>query len=177
MSTFSIKPIYPISIQRRTLSFEQGRSSKEYHIIYIETAGGRALVINRWGRKGSWGQMQVFAFSKLTEAASYAAEKEREKIGKGYSVSAVPPVQVCADEYDFRMRLGPQYIANLNPDNLRFLLGEDVDTTGVRERENPEFEQTPDGRWVRKEKPLNTIKDPEPTVEEQVSRNPLWGLF
>lgn len=168
--------IYPIKIERMTLAYEQGRSAKEYHIVQINMANGRSVVITRWGRKGSWGQMLAAPFDKFEGACHFADEKRRDKQNKGYRVTSSGAVD-CVDEYKFRSVLGPQYVTNIGPDILKFILGDEVDTTGVRMRENPEFEQTADGRWVRKEKPLNTIKDPEPTLEEQVSRNPLWGMF
>lgn len=159
---------YPVIVQKLSLKHRLG--SKEYHIVLIANANG-GLIVNRWGKTGTWGQMQTDFH--LSDAAKSAFEaKRREKEGRGYHEERITTV-VC-DDYDaFNKALGPQYMMQIGGDNLnRIVPG--ISIVGSREVK-PRIWDEKAGRYA--DHTPKTIPEPETTIEEHISRNANWGAF
>lgn len=170
-----------ILIQRSHLNYTGAGSNKDYRTVLIQNnKTNRAIIIFRWGKAGAWGQMKVERFDRVSEAVAAVRTKISEKQNKGYRhVGIGTTVNNLDSEDQFKHVLGPQYWAQIGADNLKFICPE-VDATGSRERPNPDWELGADGKWHAKPPPTRMVPDPvepEPTAEEQVQRNPMWGMF
>jgi predicted DNA-binding WGR domain protein len=173
-------PVYPIALRKKSMLHRQG--TKEYHQVLITNGEGRALLIQRWGRKNAEGTMDFDTFSDSGTAVRAFDQKDREKRARGYDHDpARDTIVECADEAEFRRKLGRMYLFKAGAANLDFI-SPGIDTTGVEEADPYPFETTRDGRVVRKGfQPKHTFTDfvepAQPSVEEQVAENELWGMF
>lgn len=172
-------PVYPIALRKKSMLHRQG--SKEYHQVLITNGEGRAVLIQRWGKKGAEGQMSVEAFDGTERAVEKFDAKDRDKRRNGYEHDpARDTISECVDEAEFRRKLGPVYLHKLGPKNLEHI-APGADASNVKDPDPPtEFDSN--GRVVRKGyQPKHTFTDfvepPKPTVEDHVRENENWGLF
>ena len=165
--------IYPITVRKVTLGHRQG--TKEYHLALIETDDGRAVLINRWGKVGQWGQMAIEA-GTADECGRALQQKRNEKEGRGYGYD--PTKDKTAKSLDlpsFKKVLGDGYFYKLGAHMKH--LDPDADATGVREPVESEYEDEA-GRLVHKGyQPKHTPKIVEPTPAEINAGNPDWGTW
>lgn len=174
--------VFPIAIRKKSMLHRQG--TKEYHQVLVVTGDDRAMLIQRWGKKNTWGDMKTEVFRDVGQASAAFEAKDREKrSGRGgYENDASRDTIVeCNDEAEFRAKLGRQYFFKAGANNLDFIVP-GIDTEGVEFVTPSEFEEVAPGRVVRKGyQPRHTFTDFEkphvPTVEEQVADNPDWGMF
>lgn len=169
--------MFPMTVVKQSRRAKSSSGGKEYHLVLISSPSDRskALVIKRWGKAGKWGAMDVMTGSYDQVRREYD-EKWREKFNGEYREVVKDETKTVHDEVELRIALGPQYVATMGASNLQFLLP-GADTKGVRDPDNPEFEKRADGTWRKKERPPRIIPDPEPTLEEQIAANPMWGMF
>ncbi len=68
------------------LSLEHKGGTKAYHLLRISLSDKSSLVVNRWGKLGSFGETshETFPTSILADKAFY--KKKREKEGRGYGL-------------------------------------------------------------------------------------------
>lgn len=169
--------MFPINMHKRKLVHKGGM--KEYHTVILLTDDDRALVIRRWCKVKSWGQMEVECFSDREVGSNAFFAKIEEKSKRGYVVDPGISHEVL-DLSDLKRILGAQYWAQLGPENAEWLIP-GVDTTGIKAPPMATWEKTDKtGRYKRVEPPLLTIEQPpprEPTIDERVAQNPNWGMF
>lgn len=172
-------PIYPIALRKKSMLHRQG--TKEYHQVLITNGEGRALLINRWGKKNTEGQMKVDVFQDVGQAIEMFDAKDRDKKRNGYDHDPARDAIVQAeDEAEFRKKLGVLYLAKLGADNLEHI-APGADTTGVRAPDPlPEFDR--EGKIVRKGyQPRNKFTDfiepAGPSVADEVAHNENWGSW
>ncbi|UIN38314.1 WGR domain-containing protein [Methylobacterium oryzae] len=172
-------PVYPIALRKKSMLHRQG--TKEYHQVLIVNGEGRAVVIQRWGKKNAEGQMRVDAFHHSDAAVAEFESKDRDKKRNGYEHDpARDTIVQCDDEADFRKKLGILYLSKLGPDNLEHI-APGADTTGVRTPDpQPEFDR--DGKIVRKgyqprHKFTDFVEPAGPSVADEVAHNENWGTW
>lgn len=149
---------YPIVVTKTRLHFKSGSSDKEYHLVRIVCANGNAMLIKRWGKTATWGQMDV-----LTGTGT-AATRDRiwnEKVGKGYEQTH--HVTEEAQNYNEFSALVPGYLKKLTPEQIAHVLGDTAPDKGVREGFKPTAPAEP--------------PPPPPSEAERYAANPLWGAF
>lgn len=170
---------YPIALRKKSMIHRQG--TKEYHQVLITNGDGKALLIQRWGKRNTEGQMQVVAYNTTGAAVSEFDKKDRQKRSNGYEHdSSRDTIVECADEFEFRKKLGHIYLHKLGPKNLEHI-APGADTSNVVDAEEPPVFD-PNGRVVRKgyeprHKFTDFVEPPKPTVESQVAENENWGLW
>lgn len=152
---------FPISIRKTKLKFKSGSSDKEYHILEIlSAADGRALLIKRWGKSDTWGQLGFYAGSK-SQVIFERNSVYREKITKGYE-EINDAVVVCEAESQFIDKLGAGYFRAI----VGTRLGEGKIATDASGRARTAVDAMPE---PPKPKPQ--------TDAERYAHNPAWGLF
>lgn len=174
--------VFPIAIRKKSMLHQQG--TKEYHQVLVVTGDNRGMLMQRWGKKGAWGQMSTEVFRDVGQATAAFENKDREKRSgrSGYRHDpARDTIVECNDEAEFRAKLGRQYFFQAGANNLDFIVP-GIDTTGVETVTPAEFEEVAPGRVVKKGyQPKHEFKDfvepPKPTVEDQIAENPNWGMF
>lgn len=172
-------PVYPIALRKKSMLHRQG--TKEYHQVLITNGEGKAVLIQRWGKRNTEGQMSVEAFHGTERAVEKFDHKDRDKRRNGYEHDPSRDTIVeCKDETEFRKKLGHIYLHKLGPANLEHI-APGADTSNVKDPEPPpEFDRN--GRVVRKgyepkHKFDGFVEPPKPTVEQQVAENENWGLW
>lgn len=163
---------YPIQIIKKSLDHQGG--TKSYHTVQVITADGRQLLVKRWGKKGSFGSIDVMIGN--TNIGAETAKIIRDKQKRGYD--EVDHKDFRANDLDdFKRLMTPRLYTSLGAANLAYLIP-DADTTGIKDAENVEWEKNPDGTMRIKQKPpLPLPPPPEETIEEKIARNPMWGAF
>ncbi|MCP1540031.1 WGR domain-containing protein [Methylorubrum extorquens] len=173
--------VYPIAIRKKSMLHRQG--TKEYHQVLIVNGEGRAVLVQRWGKKNTTGQMKVETFERSEMAVTSFEMKDSEKRSHrgGYEHDAGRDNLIeCANAAEFAKALGPHLRFNMGAANLLHV-APDLDVSGVKEPDPvPEFDR--DGKVVRKGyQPKHVFKDfvdpAAPTVEEEVAANPNWGSW
>lgn len=170
--------VYPITISKTTMGYTYGRSDKQYHVLVLHNADGRAVLINRWGKRGSWGKLDVQQYNSDDEAYKTAQKLTGYKISsRGYTIEAENTVE-CNDARKLIDALGPQYYYNIGCEALKWL-DPDISVSGVKPPESlsPVFVQDKNGRWVPEPRPPRMPAELVPTPEPIVEKNPMWGLF
>lgn len=162
---------FPVTVEKTRLEHNAG--TKAYFIVVITTSSGRSLVINRWGKVGTWGQMKVERFEKILDAKKTAALKHGQKIGNGYILEKTEK-RTAENEDDLKRVLG-SYWPYMGRDNLLWL-ELDVDVSEVRDPVSTEWEKK-NGRYVPKDPKRRMIEEPEKSVEEKIADNSNWGMF
>jgi predicted DNA-binding WGR domain protein len=173
--------IYPITVKKESGRADSVSGGKEYHLVRISHGDeGRSIVINRWGKKGSWGVgFKVDRFQDMHDALVAYTDKWRDKLGKQYSDHFIDKTDVCGSEQSLRKALGP-YFFKMRPEDLEWICP-GIDTTGVKPQADAGgFQADEDGRgaWVDPKRRL--VEEPKPIeepIEARISENPNWGLF
>lgn len=62
--------------------------SKFYEAVLLQSRNGNAVVIKRWGKVGSWGQVKVEQYGNCTEAERAYSEILEQKRKRGYTREA-----------------------------------------------------------------------------------------
>lgn len=169
--------IYPITVKKKSGRADSVSGGKDYHLVLITLADGRALFVTRFGKKSTWGSgLHVERYDNTAAAESAYRAKHREKLSKAYDEIIIDTKVVCADWSEFRRALGEQYWNKIGASNLEWILP-GADTKGVREERQKEFVEDKDGKMRVKEEPKRLIPDVIESAEERVKHTPVWGLF
>lgn len=170
---------YPIKIVKKSLDHQGG--TKSYHIVEVITADGRLMLVKRWGKKGSFGSIDVITGGATTSlgggaTTSLGVRILRDKQKRGYD--EVDHKELKANDLEeFKRLMTPRLYTSLGANNIAYLIP-DAETTGIKEPEKIEWEEDADGKRRLKQKaPMPLPSPPEPTIEEKIARNPLWGAF
>lgn len=166
--------MFPVTI--RKWSATHGGGTKAYHLLSIETADNKALVVRRFGKVGAWGSLQVIPFSDVGLALKDYDDKRDDKMRGGYHVGATSSSKKADSLEEVKKLIGAQYWTQLGPTNLDFIFP-GIDTKGVKEPEELAWEKRPDGSYARKEKDPLKFPEREITDEERRATMPDWGLF
>ncbi len=166
MSTF------PIKVTRISAIHVGG--TKEYNTVYIQTADDRVMLIKRWGRVKTFGQVKIETFHDV-----YAGRRAYDgifsaKFGNEYTRDRRDKSVECKDETELKRELGPQYCASLGANNLTWLVP-GADTAGVREPDTDEWVKGEDGRMTRVTHPKLIPIEEEPVAP--LSNDPVWGSW
>lgn len=176
--------MFPMTIVKksgRAPSAGRAGSGKDYHLILITTADGRALYINRWAKKGQWGTGWLCDYYQVAaDARDEFRRKHREKIEREYREILVEKEIKVLDEASLRKELGHQYVAAIGKERWAQLLP-GADTSGMKDGQvDAEFELDAKGKWVRKERARKLVAEvPEPPqpIEDRIATNPNWGTW
>ena len=169
--------------------------TKFYEIMAVASSEGGAILSLRYGKIGSFGQMQVEYYSTRGDATSAFVKKQVEKEKRGYELVA------ASDQFsksnisieELPIVLGPSYY-KMGADNIH-KLHPNLSIKGVTDPTCVEFSKNGD----RIEKPprmieednsalelaeknrLKKIQDAEEAakmaVQEKYNKNPLYGAF
>jgi predicted DNA-binding WGR domain protein len=165
---------FPITVVKQTL--EHRTHEKDYHQVLIRRPDGRSLLVQRWGRRGSFGQMQVLALPDALSSDLAYREKLREKESRGYEPQPVRLFTV-ATENELKKMLATVWL-KLGADNIKHLLP-DASTDAVRDPPPvAEWGTDKDGKPVllNPVKP-KAVKETEPTIADRVAVDPEWGAW
>lgn len=164
MTTFTINKV----------SMRHRGGSKEYHLLAVTNHDtGKGVIVNRWGKVGSWGQMKTER-KTATRVNNMLFDKIREKEARGY-ISTSTNNYECKSVEEARSTLGVQYWAQMGALNLDHVFP-GIDTTGVREAKPTVWKELPSGKFVADDTPLHSMPSAEEELAEKKS-NPNWGLF
>lgn len=169
--------VYPICITKTTMGYTAGRSDKQYHVLCLWNQDGHGVLLNRYGKRGSWGKLLVHNYDDELEARRENRKIIEQKDGHGYRIEA-QTTYTCKDSDQLINVLGPQYYYNMGGDALRWL-DPDISVSGVKSPESlsPSFKQNKEGLWVPDPSAPSVSVEPEQTPEQIVERQPMWGLF
>jgi hypothetical protein len=173
--------MYPVTILKQSGRAGSRSGGKDYHLVMLITADGRALYIQRWGKARQWGhgwKCQYVADATVARAAYQ--QKFREKLDREYSDHFINKSVTVNDEAELRKELGHQYVAEIGADNWRKLLP-DFEVNGMKDgRPETEFVEDADGNMRIKERARKLVATPEPEPEpiaDRVKSNPNWGIW
>lgn len=175
--------MFPMIVKKESGRAESSSGGKDYHLVMIQAASGRSLVIHRWAKKDQWGNgWKVEQFAAIAYAQSAYEKKWNEKLGKAYDEHFIKSERTAHDEAGLRRILGAQYWQKLG-EHLLFL-DPSLDIKGTRTQPDTEYEEDKDGRIRIKQPAPKFAKPDEPpaksqeeVIEEQIKTNPNWGLF
>lgn len=164
------------NIFRASLSQKRGnRGPQKARHILIVSGPERALRVVRWGVVGRWGSMKVEQHNGALDTRDFNRLIDEAK-GSGYEITG-NSTHTQIGLGDVKTILAHTYWFKLGPDNLKFL-DPSIDTTNVREVEFPaEYEKDDAGHFRRKEVKPRMIEIPEPTIEDNIAQNEMWGMF
>lgn len=179
-------PPYPMLIEKVWLDHRGG--TKSYQIMRVTAADGKSLLIWRWGKTGKEGQVQVFTLDDEQSACDAFKNKVKDRERSGYSerTNGTAPAFISTTAQDgsqLRLAIGVSTFYKLGTEAILHV-DPDAKTDGVREPDlEPEWEPDPDnpGKFrntnVRPPRVIAEPKPVEPTQEERVAADPLWGLY
>lgn len=154
--------------------------TKDYHIVTARRdADNYGILITRYGKKSSWGHVDVKEFSSILSMVDEANDVRKKKEKRGYrTLETGSSHHTCETWEAFKIAIGAQYWSTLSKDIVAKLGG---DASEVRaEPLTSDWERGEGGRLVKKDKALRgteITKTPEPTIEARVQQNLNWGLW
>lgn len=168
----------PDTLKVTKAKFSHSKKDVFFELIEIKTSG-KALYIERWGKNGNFGQLDV---TRTNGNGSLLAEKTKELYETGFigqlgtSQFATPKSKdVTPDALNKAIGVGVFY--KLGVEALKWL-HPDINTEGVSDPPQREWERKDNGEIVRTGyKPKHQFVEHKPTVEEQVAEDPLWGTW
>lgn len=134
--------VYPIKVSSISLDHKNG--TKSYHLMVVETADGTALFINRWGKTGQFGELQVKTCTKAEAWKAFEA-KEREKTRGGYGAKGAMRVQEAVTGTDLPKAMTLAVFNKVGAKAINFI-DPGFNTSGMRELDDPRTDE--DGRVV-----------------------------
>lgn len=171
--------VYPITSKIVSLDHQGG--TKSYHLHLIQAANGNCVVINRWGKTGSFGEMKVETFDSPVKAQRAFDKKETEKTRKGYRQTSSARETTAKDSSElvkavgvtFFNKMGVAAVSHLDPG---------FDTSGMRQLDGPNWDE--DGNKLdptRKVDPAvireAQLKAQQEAIEQAYQSNDLYGRF
>lgn len=120
--------IYPMRIE--TCDLDHKGQTKAYHLVMILSANGNSIVINRWGKIGVFGDVQVMKYSTCLAAEVAFSKKIKEKKGRGYGEVSGKEV-FAANATELRAAIGRILMTKIGASNLLHL-DPDFDVSGFK---------------------------------------------
>lgn len=163
--------------------------TKEYRIIFLSNLdNGNSLVIRRFGKIGTWGQVKVDMFSSVSIADGEVSGLIKSKTGRGYQFKKDPESTTLTGGKSFMGRL-MMYIPKMGYKNLDHLVGEGHGLETM-DPEDIEFVVDKEGKYRKKDKlKLMDVKKVEIELKAkeaeleikrqkmQYESNEEWGAF
>ncbi len=172
--------VYPIT--SKTISYNHQGGTKSYHLHLIQAANGNCVVINRWGKTGSVGEMKIATFDSPIKAQRAFDKKETEKGRNGYRQVGPARETSAKDASELVKAVGNVYFNKIGASAVRHL-DPDFDTTGMRENDDPRWDE--EGRAIdsaRRAQIDNELQEEMKRAEAQkvasaYASNDLYGRF
>ncbi|WP_276122587.1 WGR domain-containing protein [Pararhizobium qamdonense] len=131
---------YPLDFAHYALEFSDGgRSNKHYNATLLIAPNGMSILVKRWGKIGSIGEMKVEKFAIQKKAESEFEKIVQSKLGKGYETRSHNMKQINA-EGELRMAFGPAVWPKLPGSALEHVLP-GFDTAGRKELGETRFDE------------------------------------
>lgn len=179
---------YPISIE--IVSLEHKGGTKAYHLYRMSTKSGASLVAFRWGKVGTFGEVQTHKFDTIGSAEEAFDKKLAAKMRGGYSPSTRhdPKPSTAPSFEDLRDAIGRPMLTRLGPTNLKHI-DPNIDTTGMKEPDPPRLDENgrlhpgTEAKKRREEEERVRKAAAEIAAREEQERqeaykdNPLFGAF
>lgn len=180
--------VYPIQIE--SVSLDHSGGTKSYHAKKLVAQSGKSLVIFRWGKTGTFGDIQVFEFDTASEADKAFEKKLASKMSNGYAISPRhDPKPVKADDFEeLRALMGRAMMSKIGASNLKYI-DPTADTTGMREVELPRLDEEGRINWEAVTERSLRLEEEKRKAREEIaareraeaesaySNNPIWGAF
>lgn len=120
---------YPIKVHQQSLDHHNG--TKSYHLVVIEAADGKSLFINRWGKKGQFGQFQVRHHPDAKSAWKNFEKWEVERAKKGYSPAAAARIEEARTPAELSKAVGIGLFNKMGAEAVNHI-DPGYDTTGMQ---------------------------------------------
>lgn len=165
-------------LSRESKRADSSSGGKDYHLVLISNlVNNRRLLISRWAKAGQWGNgWKVEQFASEGDATRAWRKIAQAKFEGEYRETIVAPTEKYFENHEERQKaLGAQYWSKLGS-HLEWLIpGVGM---GDKEPEAPFYDEDA-GRMRRRPKapPVERQPEPEPTIEDRVKENPLWGSW
>lgn len=130
--------VYPIKVH--TISLDHRGGTKSYHLHMIQAANGNCVFIKRWGKTGVFGECKIETFDSPIKAQKAWDSKERAELNKGYSQTGPVVEKVARDQSELVAAIGRNTFNKLGPAAVKHL-DPSFDTTGMREAEDPQYDE------------------------------------
>ncbi|MCK1543286.1 hypothetical protein IVB12_15325 [Bradyrhizobium sp. 179] len=170
--------MFPMTIVKKSGRAPSTSGGKDYHLIMIKTADGRALYINRWAKAHQWGNGWICEYyPDYLDAKREWDKKHREKIEREYRDVFIDKDHIVYDEAELRKALGPQLIRAIGGPKWAQLIPT-ADVSGMKDGQHEAEWDERAGRY--KERPRKLLADvPEPVeaIEDRIAANPQWGTW
>ncbi|MBO6511881.1 MAG: WGR domain-containing protein [Roseibium sp.] len=176
--------VYPVEIRKNRLRAQgRGGGTKDYVVITLTSQEDHTLLIKRWGKTGSMGQMSCETHATYATATKEAGNLINSKTKRGYSLVDTTSSK-AADEAELKKVLGLGTWSKIDPAHLKFI-DPDFDTTGCREHRNAEetVDKFGNKTWEVKQKADHDAIEQRRREAEMAKRerdmelNETWGMF
>lgn len=148
--------VYPLQIRKVTWPHKGG--TKEYHLHEIvDLANNRSVLIKRWGKVGSFGQIKV-EYGDIAAMSEIVIAITRDKRANGYDISTKMEEREATSFADLPGKVGRALFPKIGKEALSFI-DPDADVSGMREADQPDFDE--DGNRLAK-----AARVPSPTYEQ-----------
>ncbi|QIG75644.1 WGR domain-containing protein [Rhizobium phage RHph_Y2_17_1] len=180
---------YPIDFSQIALVYSDGnRSNKFYNVSLAIAESGMAIIVRRWGKTGTAGEMKIERFAIAKKAMAEFEKLVEQKISRsGYEVKSNDSKQI-ADQNELRMAIGPAVWPRIPGPDLQHILPT-MDVTGrPTELKPPRFSEE-NGRYLGEAKPrvfsdaeIRAAKEAQKLEEQREAEktyaaNPRFGMF
>ncbi|MGV1754804.1 WGR domain-containing protein [Agrobacterium sp. CG674] len=129
---------YPIKVYSQ--SYDHANGTKSYHLMMIEASNGHCVFINRWGKKGTFGEMQVQTFATPKAAWKAYEKKETAKTRSGYAPLGSQRTNEATDAKTLGAAIGMVVLNKMGASNIKHL-DPDYNTAGMREVDPPRTDE------------------------------------
>lgn len=171
--------VYPAEVYKVYLEHQGG--TKFYELTRVVMGNEASLVIRRFGKVKTFGEVIVTRFSNLTAADKEFSKLFKEKTSgrKGYKLSR-DVEQDAVDLNELRILVGRGLFAKLSPEDLKHI-DPAIDTSGVRDTDKPRYSE--DGEYKGEHRRMVEIteemmeRERQEQVKELAKMNPLYGRF
>ena len=153
---------FPMRLEKTHMKHRGG--TKFYQVVYVENALGAGLAIDRFGKVNAVGSINPYFFPRSVEARSNYEKKLREKDNRGY----VPETPIKRDVNtlsELQSLIGPNVYAKIPAEIIEnFVPGA---TTAGLKHDRDEVDQLIE----------ELTGPPEPSQEERIAVDDMWGIL
>ena len=172
---------YPITFEAVHLKHQSG--TKQYTIYLFKTDDGRSLHLNKYGKVGAFGQLQVLCYDTHAAGTKSFNSKERSRVSGGYRQEGPLRGHIIDNAKELRDAFGLPVWSKIGKEAINHL-DPTIDTSGMREGDPPRLDE--EGRLTGQDKPR--VVDLAAEVEAEKARlaaesertlknNPNFGRF
>lgn len=179
---------------RETVKLSHKTGTKEYEISTVQSPKGFVLIF-RWGKTGTFGQIQAQAFSNKSSAENAAVAKMNDKMKGGYSPNSG---RICKDYASFNemmassfrpyaQMLPPDVAEMIDPSLRAFARGknvtqdfEDIKQNGLQQTQRTAEAKAEYNRLLAaqaEQDKLDRLAKEKADLAERQAKDPLWGMF